>query len=334
MLKIKVPGVHKVTAKGKTYYYAWRGGPRINAQPDTRAFMAEYIKLTRARSDGPLTGCMAELIRSYTKSMHWRELRPSTKSSYLRALGKIELEFGDFPVHRIGEKGVRRMFLDWRDEIAEEYPRAADITMSVLQALMSFALDRELIDRHPLERIGKVSDTSRRDVIWTDEQIDLFRREAPEHLVRALMLALWTGQRQGDLLRLTWTAYDGDSISLKQEKTGAHVRVAVSQELRGILAGIPRTAVTILTTEDGNPWGGGFKNSFIAMKKRLGIDGVTFHDLRGTFVTLAYRRGASIREIAEVTGHKERDAEGIIRKHYLVSSAAIHKLERKTSGNG
>ena len=30
-------------------------------------------------------------------------------------------------------------------------------------------------------------------------------------LALALLLALWTGQRQGDLLRLTWPAYDGSS---------------------------------------------------------------------------------------------------------------------------
>jgi len=31
----------------------------------------------------------------------------------------------------------------------------------------------------------------------------------------ALMLALWTGQRQGDLLALPWSAYDGSHIRLR-----------------------------------------------------------------------------------------------------------------------
>ena len=29
-----------------------------------------------------------------------------------------------------------------------------------------------------------------------------------------MMLALWSGQRQGDLLRLPWSAYDGRCISV------------------------------------------------------------------------------------------------------------------------
>jgi hypothetical protein len=32
-------------------------------------------------------------------------------------------------------------------------------------------------------------------------------------------IALWTGQRQGDL-RLPWSAYAGDQIRLRQSKTG------------------------------------------------------------------------------------------------------------------
>jgi integrase len=60
-----------------------------------------------------------------------------------------------------------------------------------------------------------------------------------------------------------------------------------------------------------------------------GITGKTFHDLRGTFVTLAHRNGSSIKEIAEITGHSEKDAEKIIKKHYLVSSAAVESIENR-----
>ena len=63
---------------------------------------------------------------------------------------------------------------------------------------------------------------------------------------------------------------------------------------------------------------------------RAAIGELHFHDLRGTFVTEAYRKGASIAEIADITGHSEKDAERIIRKHYLVSDAAITRLESGT----
>ena len=43
-------------------------------------------------------------------------------------------------------------------------------------------------------------------------------RAAPIEMQRALILALHTGQRQGDILRLAWTNYDGAVLTLRQGK--------------------------------------------------------------------------------------------------------------------
>jgi hypothetical protein len=45
-------------------------------------------------------------------------------------------------------------------------------------------------------------------------------RDAPAEIELALIPALWTGQRRGDLPRLPWSAYDGTHIRLRQSKTG------------------------------------------------------------------------------------------------------------------
>jgi integrase len=187
-----------------------------------------------------------------------------------------------------------------------------------------------MILRNPLEKIGRISDGSRRNAVWTDYQMASLLFTASSKLRLALLLARWTGQRQGDLLRLTWTAYDGTHIKLRQGKSGALVRIRVHSELKAALDGAKREAVTILTTtrRDPTPWtADGFRASWAGACERAGVEGVTFHDLRGTFVTLAYRNGSSIKEIAEITGHSERDAETIIRKHYLAGDAVIERLE-------
>ncbi|WP_336057327.1 tyrosine-type recombinase/integrase [Nitratireductor sp. CH_MIT9313-5] len=344
MVKVELVGVHSVKkrlADGsvKTYYYAWRGGPAIKFDPakERRKFTEEYLRLTRERDDAPYQGCMAEIIRGYLKSPHYRDLKPSTREGYDFAIRAIESEFYDMTAKQISAPGTRSIFLQWRDEMAETHKRKADLYMSVLQRVLWYALDREMIEKHPLERVTKVNDGTRRDIIWSDDDIATFKAKAREPLVRALLLAAWTGQRQGDLLALTWSAYDGHAIRLRQSKTGAHVAVKVSAELKRILdsakavnAKQETPAATILTNRSGQPWGSGFKSSWRKAMAAAGIEGRTFHDLRGTFVTLAYRNGASIREIAEITGHTEKDAETIIRKHYLVSSAAVEKIESRT----
>ena len=310
-------------------------------------FVAEYVRLTRERPDAPFQGCMAQIIRDYLKSPAYTGLKASTREGYDFAIKAIETSFFAMTAKEISATGSRTLFMQWRDEIAQKHPRKADLYMSVLKRILWFGLDREMIERHPLERVEKVSDGSRRDVIWTDEDIQTFRfgvknpdatgekdkwkiKPTAEPLVRALMLAIWTGQRQGDLLKLTWKAYDGHSIYLRQSKTGSHVRMKVSEELKSYLDGVQRgNSVTILTNGQGQPWGTGFKSSWRKAVEKAKIEGKTFHDLRGTFVTLAYRSGASIKEIAEVSGHSEKDAETIIRKHYLVSSAAVESIENR-----
>lgn len=345
-MEIDLVGVHRVNKKlanGQiaTYYYAWRGGPRIHAKPNSKAFIAEYFKLTRDREDTPYQGKLSAIIKDYVKSPAYQTLKDSTKEGYDIAIRGIEAEFFDLPANKISSHGMRSTFLQWRDEIAETHPRKADLFMSVLQRILGFAYDREMISRHPLENVEKVSDGTRRDLIWSDDEIALMRfgkkaeggkaaiKPASEPIVRAMMLALWTGQRQGDLLKITWSAYDGESLALRQGKTGAHVRVKVSAELKAVLDNVKRgNAVTILTNGRGKPWASGFKSSWRKAVEKVGITGKTFHDLRGTFVTLAYRNGASIKQIAEVSGHSEKDAEAIIRKHYLVSSAAVDSIEK------
>jgi len=344
-MRVRLPGVHKVRkrlADGSTvfYYYAWRGGPRIMADPvkEERKFNEEFLRMTQDRQNPQFEGRLVSIIRAYMKSPHYKELKASTREGYLLAIRAIEAEFYDMTAEQISAQGTRTIFLQWRDEIAEAHPRKADLYMSVLQRILWFGLDREMITRHPLERVSKVSDGSRREIIWKDEEIERYRSTAPEPLVRAMMLAAWTGQRQGDLLALTWAAYDGRAIRLRQSKTGSHVAVKVSEELKTILdeakarnEATAKPAITILTNQAGKPWQTGFKSSWRKSLAAAGITGKTFHDLRGTFVTLAYRNGASIKEIAEVTGHSEKDAETIIRKHYLVSSAAVEKIEGRNS---
>jgi integrase len=331
---VKLMGMHKVKARlasgeTATYHYAWRGGPRINVDPkNKRAFAAEFFRLTRARDEATGKGTLAELVRSYVHSQAFLGLRETTRGGYQAAIDTIEAEFFDLPLSAIAEPGARRLFIEWRDSFAAT-PRKADMLLTVLARILSYGLDLELVQRNPLEKIGKLSDGTRRDAIWTDEQTAAFKATAHPKLVLALELARWTGQRQGDLLRLTWKAIEGDHIKLRQGKTGALVRIRIHSELRAVLDATKKDAVTILTNSRGGSWtGDGFRASWGKACEAAGVEGVTFHDLRGTFVTLAYRHhGASIREIAEVSGHSERDAEAIIRKHYLAGDAVIERLE-------
>jgi len=171
---------------------------------------------------------------------------------------------------------------------------------------------------NPCEKGGRVYRGSRADKIWTIDDEAAFLKSAPAHLHLPLMLALWTGQRQGDLLRLPWSAYDGTRIRLKQSKTGARVSIPVGAPLKAALDAALRRGPMILTSSEHRPWtSDGFRASWRKSSAKAGIVGVTFNDLRGTAVTRLALAGCTEAEIATITGHSLRDVHSILDAHYL-----------------
>lgn len=150
------------------------------------------------------------------------------------------------------------------------------------------------------------------------------------------MLAIWTGQRQGDLLRLTWKAYDGKHIRLRQSKTGARVVIPVGAPLKAMLDRTARRSLVMLVNLDGQPWSpDGFRVSWRKACAKAGVAGVTYHDLRGTAVTRLAIAGSTDAEIATLTGHSLKDVHAILDAHYLnrdpaVAESAVRKLESRT----
>jgi hypothetical protein len=147
------------------------------------------------------------------QSGEFDRLAPRTQSDYRKIISrKITPEFGDMPLAALTDERTRGAFKAWRDRLALSSRRQADYASVVLARVLSWALDRGLIDANPCERGGRLYHGSRRDKIWSDEREAAIYASAPAQLHLPCMAALWTGQRQGDLLRLPWSAYDGTHI--------------------------------------------------------------------------------------------------------------------------
>jgi len=134
----------------------------------------------------------------------------------------------------LADRRIRGEFKSWRDKFGNT-PRKADFAWTVLARILSFAKDRGIITVNPCERGGRLYSGSRRDKIWSEENIGSLLSIASRQIQLALMLAIWTGQRQGDLLRLPWSAYDGSHIRLQQSKTGRRVVMPDGGPLKALL---------------------------------------------------------------------------------------------------
>ncbi|CAN5238707.1 site-specific integrase [soil metagenome] len=339
-MRIRLKGINKVSkrlADGReaTYYYAWKGGPRLPGKPGAPEFIAAY-NAAAARKVTPPAGVILSLLQGYQASDDFLSLAPRTRRDYVRQVKAIEVRFGDFPLSALSDRRTRGEFMKWRDELALRSRRQADYAWVVLALVLAWAKNRGIIGTNPCERGGRLYRGSRADKVWTDDDEAAFHRVASPPLRLALILALWTGQRQGDLLALPWSAYDGARIRLKQGKTGVRVVIPVGSPLKAALDATKRVSPVILTNTDDKPWTeDGFRSSWGKAGARAGIVGITFNDLRGTAVTRLALLGATEAEIATLTGHALRDVRSILDAHYLhrdpaLAESAIRKLEQGT----
>ena len=228
-MRVRLKGINSYTAKladgtTRTYWYAWKGGPRLRGTLGSPEFHASYNEAVAQKLKTP-SGWVLSLLQGYQATDEFRtQLAPRTREDYRRIIEKvIEPEFGDFPLSALSDKRTRGIFMAWRDKLALKSRRQADYAWTVLARVLSWSKDRGYISINPCERGGRIYRGSRADKIWTDDdEAQFLIKSAPAHLHLPLLLALWTGQRQGDLLRLSWSSYDGTHVWLKQTKTGCH----------------------------------------------------------------------------------------------------------------
>ena len=160
-----------------------------------------------------------------------------------------------------------------------------------------------------------------------------FLEHASVQLHLPLLLALWTGQRQGDLLRLPWSAYAGDELRFRQSKTGARVVIPVAAPLKAALDATPKRGPIIVTSTIGRPWtpGGDSARSLASRARRRALPALLQRSARHCGHPAALV-GCTEAQIASITGHSLREVGSILDAHYLhrdveLARTAITKLE-------
>jgi integrase len=346
----KRDGVHYV---GK-YAYAWRGGPRVTAPQGTAAFDAEVKRLREVRTPeriqpaAALFATIGETVDKYLDSEDFLKRAPRTQSDYRKLAKVVVAEFGDLPggALQANPDQVRGDILDWRDQLAKHSKRQADYAYVFFNIVLNWGKKRGKLPANPCRDQGveKLYTTTRRDKVWTDAQMTAFRAVASPELVLALELGFWTLQRQGDLLALPWSAYDGDCIRLTQNKTRAEVVVPVAGPLKAVLDATPRKSPVMLVNQSGIPWSeDGFRVMWAKTCHKAGVansrvGGVTYHDLRGTGASRMGRAGCTTIEIASITGHglesgtARSSLDGYVMRDLAVARSAIGKFEAFETG--
>ena len=329
MQVVRLKHVKSYRVGGRVYWYH-----RITKQrlPDDEGERIARVLEINANLDGwrndVIPGSLGDLICRYKASGEFKRLAKSSRETYLRYLNLLEKNFAKTTVKRINAAWLYKV-----QDLMADTPRAADFMLTMFSVLLTFAVARGWRNDNPAQHVKKLGG-GKSFVPWPEVAIERFRAEANPRLVWAMELAIYTGQRRGDVLAMQWRHIERGLISVAQQKTGEKLLIPIHRDLAAVLDAIPRRGTNIIHREDGRAYSGaGFGAMFCKEKDRLGLAGLQFHGLRHTAAARLAEAGATDREIMSILGH--RTAQMVTRytrgaEQERLAEAAIVKLESRT----
>jgi integrase len=332
MVQVDLKGVVKIQSKGKLYYYAWRGGPRLKGEPGSLVFMSSLADALQSRrqSDG---GLIKDLVCKYRADRAFIALSPTTRTIWGRWLDRIVDRFGQYPVKQFDRtETIRPIIRRWRDNYAEK-PRSADYAMQVLSRVLSFGIEKDKLKSNPCEGIKSLYRNDRSETIWTEADLAAIKAVSRTSVWQGINLAAHTGLRAQDLRRLSWSHIGSDAILIPTSKSLGRKEafVPLYDDLIAVLDGIPKRSTAVLTGDSGQPLKDGPNGSCFRKAFKLAFPesrDLHFHDLRGTAATRFHAAGLSNREIGEILAWEETQVDKIIRR-YVGHSARAAEMIRK-----
>tara|TARA_B100000963_G_scaffold358822_1_gene384440 strand:- start:492 stop:1208 length:717 start_codon:yes stop_codon:yes gene_type:complete len=161
---------------------------------------------------------------------------------------------------------------------------------------------------NPVIAVKRPSDSVARDRRLTptekEQLLSESLRTGNKQLHLAILIALNTGMRQGEILKLKWDDIDFDrnQITVRDTKNGSNRVIVLSSLLRDALVNTPQNNETLFTIT-----ASGLQQAFRKLTTRLQIRNLRFHDLRHEAISSFFEMGLSVPEVQLMSGHRTLD---------------------------
>jgi len=118
-------------------------------------------------------------------------------------------------------------------------------------------------------------------------------------------VALYTGMRKGEILKLTWKDIDFNRrvVYVRDSKNGQAREIPMADEVSDTLAELPVTTGFVFTRRDGSNVTS-MRTAFENAVRRAKLEDFSFHDLRHTFASHLVMSGVDLLTVKELLGHK------------------------------
>jgi len=261
------------------------------------------------------------------------EVKTTTYESYVQTFDNhIIPAFGDVKLQKIDLEEVNG-FIDQLKSSGKAAGTIARIK-NVFHCLLQSAVNNDLMVVNPVSRAKTIKKNMPEMNVLTPEQIRTLLDKAKEvyalkgnshkYLYHAVLLALATGLRRGELLALTWdnVHIENNTISVKQNlvevhggiqfetpKTASSIRtIAVSADIMEKLQQYkkPGKCQYVFHTSSNKPiTPSNLSRSFRWLLAQCNIENIRFHDLRHTHATQLLSNGVNIKQVSVRLGHED-----------------------------
>lgn len=257
-----------------------------------------------------------ELAQEYEK---WAERQKGYKSKkgFISALKKV---FGHYPLRRFNTMMLEQYQTEFlkpkliaNDKIKTNKPATVNRHLATIKHMFTKAVEWNMVEEDVLKRVRKVKllqENNRRLRYLTQEECQALIHACDAHAKPIVVMALNTGMRKGEILKLKWENIDlkNGFILLNQEQTKNSERkeIPINSTLRETLLKITRRLdipYVFYNPKTDKPYDNIVKSFYTAMK-RAGIRDFRFHDLRHTFASQLVMAGVDITTVKELLGHK------------------------------
>jgi len=212
--------------------------------------------------------------------------------------------FGDQEANSITVRQIEKVLTDLHNQGMQ--PATLIRHLTVLKAAFNRAKRLGLVKENPacLVKTPKVNNVLVRYL--TQDQEAALLECLPEKYRPFILMAVNTGLRQGELLRLTWADIDWNVgvLTIHETKAGERRRTPMNSTVVGLLS-VLKTSITPEPVERVFPFDARYvRRLFEGAVKASGLSPFRFHDLRHTFASRLAMQGANDRTLMALGGWK------------------------------
>ena len=254
-----------------------------------------------------------ELCAAYLSSRRFVALKPRTRHDYETMLRDLQqpAHFGGALLREVTPEAIDA----FRDMLERQGMGSSsiDYRLKVLRLLFGWAIKaRRWSGANPVTGVIDRVYRPRRQV-WDRPQVAA-ALALPYPSGLAVHLALFTLQRQGDILAMRWDDIKGGTIRVVQGKADALLFLPIHPRLQAALDAAPRRGDCILSNRAGEGYrGDGFRAVWRKHKALIpGAGACTFHDLRRTAASWLMGSGLGDDEVRLWTGHRRQGGDRIL----------------------